>query len=317
MTSPEPIEENYDFFSKILFYKTHAPHLENINELSNFEKGCNNMSKESGFSGISFSSMPCEKFKYLFSLKKNNNPLISSDDDFYNYINFWLNYFIREKNSNNIISVKDFYLTLQKHDSNFDNEKKLEFKLYNINNDDFENMCILNNLYSNYNKIFNDKRVVCTEKASCSQHSNECYKEYRRGLIKCLNKNLNCCKALNDFKNMYITDNQNVSSNVFKHSDLVVLPREEDVYYEIYGGLNDWRNIIILTFSILGPVIGIFLYFYKFTSFGQKFGANRKRQKRVKNNLHAGMQEYLHKYDNCNEISKMRYSFPYNSVNYS
>ncbi|CAG9485748.1 unnamed protein product [Plasmodium vivax] len=317
MACPESINENYDFFSKILFYKTHAPHLENINELSNFEKGCNNMSKESGFSGISFSSMPCEKFKYLFSLKKNNNPLISSDDDYYNYINFWLNYNISGKNSDYTVSVKEFYNTLQKLDYNFDNEKKLECKLYNINNDDFENMCILNNLYSNYNNIFKDKKVVCAERASCLQYSKACYREYRRGLIKCLNKNIDCYKALNDFKNMYKTENRDVSSKAFKYSDLIDLPRDEDVYYEIYGGLNDWKNVVILIFSILGPLIGIFLYLYKFTTFGQKLGAKSKRQKRVKNNIHAGMQECVHKYDNSNEISKMRYSFPYNSVNYS
>ncbi|KMZ91108.1 hypothetical protein PVMG_04880 [Plasmodium vivax Mauritania I] len=237
--------------------------MENNDELGQFEDGCEQMSKEATISRIKFSNMPCENFKYLFSLKTNIHPDISNDDDYYNYINFWLNYNICGQNSDYTISVNEFYSTLQKHDSNFDSEKKLECKLYNISNDIFENMCILYNLYSNYSNIFKNNSVVCAERNTCLGYSDNCYNEYRRGLIKCLNKNLKFCKALNDFKNMYIMNNRNISSNIFNYSDLRVLPRDEDVLYEIYGGLNDWRNIIILTFSILGPMIGIFLYFYK------------------------------------------------------
>ncbi|VUZ99376.1 PIR protein [Plasmodium vivax] len=317
MTCPESIKENYDFFSKILIYKTHANDMENNDVLGKYDVGCSKMQYEEAFRRITFSNMPCEKFKYLFSLKTNIHPDISNVDDYYNYINFWLNYNISGKNSDYTVSVKEFYHTLQKHDSNFDNEKKLECKLYNINNDDFENMCILNNLYSNYNNIFKDKQVVCAERASCLQYSKACYREYRRGLIKCLNKNIDCYKALNHFKNMYKTENRDVSSKAFKYSDLIDLPRDEDVYYEIYGGLNNWKNIVIMIFSILGPMIGMFVYLCKFTTFGQKFGAKRKRQKSINRKLHARMHEYAHKYDNSNEISKKRYNFPYNSVNNS
>ncbi|SCA60439.1 VIR protein [Plasmodium vivax] len=237
--------------------------MENNDVLGKYDDGCSKMQNEEAFRRITFSNMPCEKFKYLFSLKTNNNPDISNDDDYYNYINFLLNYYISGRNSNYTISVKDFYHALQKHDTNFDSEKKLEDKLYNINNDDFENMCILYNLYSNYNKIFKDKQVVCAERASCLQYSKACYREYKRGLIKCLNNNINFRKALHEFKNMYILNNQSVSSHVFSYSDLIDLPKDDDVYYEIYGGLNNWKNIVIMIFSILVPMIGMFLYFYK------------------------------------------------------
>ncbi|SCA60130.1 VIR protein [Plasmodium vivax] len=238
--------------------------MENNVELDVFDRGCDKMSNEAAFRGIDFSSMPCEKFKYLFSLKSDNNPDISNDDNFYNYINFWLNYYIREKNSNYTISVKEFYHTLQNHDSTFDNEKKLECKIYNINKDDFENMCILYNLYNNYNKIFKNKQVVCVERGTCIKYSKECCNEYKKGLIKCFNKQDKWGEKLFDFNNMYISENTNASlSGEFSYNDLIELPRKEDVEYELCGGLNNWKNLTMLIFSILGSTIGLFFYIYK------------------------------------------------------
>ncbi|CAI7722608.1 PIR protein [Plasmodium vivax] len=286
MTSPEPIEENYDFFSKILFYKTLAKHMENNVELDVFDRGCDKMSNEAAFRGIDFSSMPCEKFKYLFSLKSDNNPDISNDDNFYNYINFWLNYYIREKNSNYTISVKEFYHTLQNHDS-----------------------------------ILTMKRswnVVCVERGTCIKYSKECCNEYKKGLIKCFNKQDKWGEKLFDFNNMYISENTNASlSGEFSYNDLIELPRKEDVEYELCGGLNNWKNLTMLIFSILGSTIGLFFYIYKFSHFGKKFCAKEKRKKKFRHNIPVVTHEFLHAYDNPNKNSNNTYNLHYKSVDFS
>ncbi|SCA60141.1 hypothetical protein PVC01_000006200 [Plasmodium vivax] len=264
MDSPkESIEESYEFFDYIKTYLSHNDKLNDNEKFYKHESSCEFMLNDTIFTEKQRTNSLCERFNYLIELltsEKRNN-LSKCDKE---YLNFWLNNELRTTDDKSPIRIKYFYDKLkQKIPDSYINS--LEGKLYNITDEHFENMRILNNLYKNYGKIFNEEHnVVCGRKEKCLEYSNICYNEYKKGLIRCFKKQGNWCQKLFDFNNMYKTENIDASLfGEFSYNDLIELPRKEDVEYELYGGLNSWKNLIMLTFSILGSTIGIFFYFYK------------------------------------------------------
>ncbi|VUZ99365.1 PIR protein [Plasmodium vivax] len=180
-------------------------------------------------------------------------------------------------------------------------------------------MSILNNLYKNYGKIFNEKsNVVCGSKENCLEYSKKCYNEYKKGLIRCFNKQGKWCEKLIEFNNMYKSKNKSASLlGVFSYNNLIELPRHEDVQYELYGGLKSWKNLTILTFSILGSTIGLIFYFYKFSPCGKNFCAKVKTKKKIRHNIPMETHEFLHPYDYPNKNSNDTYNLHYKSVDFS
>ncbi|SCA83406.1 hypothetical protein, conserved [Plasmodium vivax] len=312
-----PIEDSYEFFKNIKKYISHNDKLYNTDKLDDRETACEFMSSDTMFTLKQRSNRLCERFNYLIDLltsQKRKN-LIKCDKE---YLNFWLNNELRTTDDKSPIRIKYFYDKLkQKIPDSYINS--LEGKLYNITDEHFENMRILNNLYKNYGKIFNEEHnVVCGRKEKCLEYSNICYDEYKTGLIRCFNKHGKLCEELSKFKNMYISENTNATlSGVFSYKDLKDLPIYEEVKYELYGGLNSWKNLTMMIFSILGSTIGLLFYFYKFSPFGKKFCAKAKTKEKIRHNMPVETEEFLPAYDYPNKNSKNKYNLHYKSVDFS
>ncbi|KMZ77060.1 hypothetical protein PVIIG_05241 [Plasmodium vivax India VII] len=256
-------EESHKFFKDIKKYLSHNDNLNVAEKLDKHETACEFMSSDTMFTEKQRRNRLCEKFNYLIDLLTIERTKNLSECD-KEYLNFWLNDELRTTDDKSPIRIKYFYDKLkQKIPDSYINS--LEGKLYNITDEHFENMRILNNLYKNYGKIFNEEHnVVCGRKEKCLEYSNICYDEYKTGLIRCFNKHGKLCEELSKFKNMYISENTNATlSGVFSYDELKELPRHEDVQYELYGGLNSWKNLTMMIFSILGSTIGLLFYFYK------------------------------------------------------
>ncbi|CAI7722647.1 PIR protein [Plasmodium vivax] len=314
---PVLIDESYEFFRDIKKYMSHNDKLNGTDKLDEHINSCDFMSRDTVFTGKHYSNRLCERFNYLIVLLTNGKTKKLSECD-KEYLNFWLNNEFNTTDNKSPICVKYFYDKLkQKKPDTYINS--LEGKLYNITREHFENMRILNNLYKNYGKIFNDKNdVVCESKENCLRYSNICYDEYKKGLIRCINKQGVWCENLIEFNNMYKTENIDASlSNVFSYNDLIDLPSTEDVEYELYGGLNSWKNLTMLIFSILGSTIGLFFYIYKFSPCGKKFCAKAKTKKKIRHNIPMETHEFLHPYDYPNTNSNNTYNLHYKSVNFS
>ncbi|VUZ99335.1 PIR protein [Plasmodium vivax] len=307
----------YEFFNDIKTYLSHNDKLQDAEKLDEHDNSCRFMSSDRIFTDKHRSNGLCERFNYLIDLltKEKTKDLSKCDKE---YLNFWLNDELSTTDNNSPFHVKDFYEKLkQKRSDPYINS--LEGKLYNITHEHFENMRIKNNLYKNYGKIFNaESKIVCGIKKNCLEYSNICYSEYKKGLIRCFYKQGNWCQKLSVFKNMYISDNKDASpSGEFSYNDLIDLPRDEDVEYELYGGLNSWKNLAMMISSILATTIGLFFYFYKFSPFGKKFCAKEKRKEKFRHNIPMVTHEFLHAYDNPNKNSNNTYNLHYKSVDFS
>ncbi|CAI7722633.1 PIR protein [Plasmodium vivax] len=307
----------YEFFRDIKKYISHNDKLNDTDKLDEHINSCDFMSRDTVFTGKHYSNRLCERFNYLIVLLTNGKTKKLSECD-KEYLNFWLNIGLSTTDKKSPICVKDFYDKLkEKNSDSYINS--LEDKLYNMSHEHLENMRILNNLYKNYGKIFNEEHnVVCGKKEICLNYSNTCYNEYKTGLIRCFNKYGEWCQKLSDFKNMYKSENKNASlSGVFSYDDLIDLPRDEYVKNELYRGLISWKNITIMTFSILGSSIALFFYLYKFSPFGKKFCAKAKTKKQIRHNIPVETHEFIHAYDYSNKNSNNTHNLHYKSVDFS
>ncbi|CAI7722623.1 PIR protein [Plasmodium vivax] len=307
MASTESSSE-YGFFEYIQTYIHYTEEAENSNHLDNFKSSCDFLSGAKEDTCLTLSCLNCQKFLFLLKLMRAMKGKVLHTSD-YGFLNFWLNRRLRINDINIPICAKEFYKQLSSKDTDVKAEYELNFKLNDINNDIFENMNILYNLYENYYKIYSDTKtkVECKGKVSCIQHIEACFKEYKKGIIKCPDEQPYFCKELKRFKDKYelIKD---ISSpfNDFSFSELKELPTYEEVNNEINGEFKMWKNIATTLFSILCAIITIFLYICKFTSFRQRFCTKGKRKVNSRSNLHS--------FDVPNNKTDMRYNLPYNAV---
>ncbi|CAI7722611.1 PIR protein [Plasmodium vivax] len=299
---------DYEFFKYIQTYIYYTEMVENSDSLDSYKGSCDFSSESNEDTCLTLSRIHCQKFLHLLKLIKIIRANVLRKFD-YVFLNFWLNRRLRINDINIPICAKEFYQQLLYKDTDIQDEHKLNIQLNDINNDIFENMNILYNLYENYYKIYSEtkNKVECEGKVSCIQHIEACFKEYKKGIIKCPDEQPYFCKELKRFKDKYelIKD---ISSpfNDFSFSELIVLPTYEEVDNEINGEFKMWKNIATTLFSILCAIITIFLYICKFTSFRQRFCAKGKRKVNLRSNLHS--------YDIPDNKTDMRYNLPYNAV---
>ncbi|KMZ91106.1 hypothetical protein PVMG_04878 [Plasmodium vivax Mauritania I] len=255
----------YEFFKYIQNYIHYTEMVENSNQLSNYKSSCDFLSGNNEDTCLTLSCLNCQRFLYLLKLIRaiRGNVLRTYD---YGFLNFWLNRRLRIKDINISICAEEFYKQLSSKDTDVQDEHKLNTKLNDINNDIFDNMNILYNLYENYYKIYSEtkNKVECEGKVSCIQRIEACFKEYKKGIIKCPDEQSYFCKELNRFKDKYeLIKNIKSPFNDFSFSELKVLPTYEEVDNEINGEFKMWKNLSTTLFSILCAIITIFLYICK------------------------------------------------------
>ncbi|SBT84532.1 PIR protein [Plasmodium ovale] len=148
----------------------------------------------------------CVKFKILYNSiksKKKSSESNSLNDIDFAYLNYWLN--IRSRNTTIIygLSVDDFQEKIGHVEYEFINDD-FDEKLYDIDENVFKNMNLLNYLYDNYGIIFNNfSSNKKKEKISCLQYAQEFINNYKKCIIQCPLDDTNFCKALKHFKKEY------------------------------------------------------------------------------------------------------------------
>ncbi|KMZ92319.1 hypothetical protein PVMG_03674 [Plasmodium vivax Mauritania I] len=192
---------NYDIFYNLNKYQE----IENLSKkdeptISSDTTFCNKMIMPSKEHDQKIKDV-CKNFiKFFLLLHSKEHNHVSPGKIHFDYLNYWLNHELK-KDSKSVTSFIEFLD--ERFDTNFEEYNdyiNFKNKTYNMNDDIYEKMRILYNLYDNYNKIIQTPKGT----NECSKHSKVCAEEYEKGIKKYLNtKSYKYYNALETFRNIY------------------------------------------------------------------------------------------------------------------
>ncbi|SCO74570.1 hypothetical protein, conserved [Plasmodium vivax] len=239
---------DYGFFKHIEEYFKNEQEVETSFSSVETSDVCFSFKNDSNFDKVRDPEIICKKFKNLFntlsSFKSNlQNNHYNSDCRF---INYWLNDKLRYDGNGRSNYVKIFYDKLQK-DNDFDTNKLLKDKIYDIDDRDLKNLRVLYKLYVSLYKIIDKiNNKPGSQSYMCSFYTNTCIEEYKEAKIFCNDESMIFCKALDEFRDSYLTIPQ--SPNGDKGCNLSTsgkLPEEDEIlsYRSIVlGGKRPWTK---------------------------------------------------------------------------
>ncbi|SBS91685.1 PIR Superfamily Protein [Plasmodium ovale curtisi] len=267
-------KENYTFLRNAHYYGNLPAETKNEALEQNKKKICDHLS-DTNLSEDSSARNICEYFVYMYNyLNKFTNSQEkekSITDEDCHFMNYWLNVKLRDKNIDAKICVNDFYGKLKsKDESFFSSTTKLENHLHVIDTDTLENMKLLYKLYDNAVKIisiirtqyYTDEEEKNNERKSCSEYTNECDKNFKEAMDRCLNSNVDFYNALKNFKDGYkiITEPSSNESNVCNSSEFSFFPDYDAVLEKKANAIKISSTLSVLSLAL--PLI------YKYTPFG-------------------------------------------------
>ncbi|SBS90414.1 PIR Superfamily Protein [Plasmodium ovale curtisi] len=274
----------YSFFETFKNYKSYEGHVDQIFLRKQHNTTCDAFIKDIKISRTESAKSVCEKFKYFYNfLLTKNKPKKSEylDDNDFLFLNYWLNFKLRNNNIIYKLTVEDFYEEMNYREIDFISDTFKE-KIYEIEDADFNNMILLNDLHDNHSEIFQNTMSI-KEKTTCIEYFQKYISKYKQGIIQCPNNDTDFCKALKLFKEKYEQNflaKYSVSEKCIDR-ELIKLPQYNDV------SLGD-KEITVIG-SILGPSFGTLFtlaFLYKFTPFGQWMHAKMGTKKGVHSNLY-------------------------------
>ncbi|SBT01969.1 PIR Superfamily Protein, partial [Plasmodium ovale curtisi] len=227
----------------------------------------------------------CVKFKILYNIIHEKRQKYSSfvDDKDFSYLNYWLNEHSRNATSSNNVTVKEFQMKMDSIEYTF-NTVTLDKKLYDIKNEDFNNMILLSHLENEYSEIYSKiKSHTEDAKIICIRYFQDLINSYNQGIIQCPHDNTPFCKALNHFKGEYEKLFFGVYGMTEKcvDRDLLHLPKYNDV--------SQGNKKTTVAVSVLGPTFGTlftFFFFYMITPFRQWIHARIGKNKETQSNIY-------------------------------
>ncbi|SBT71992.1 PIR protein [Plasmodium ovale] len=252
---------------------------DNTDKVKDVDK-CDDLSTSMMFSENRSSTEICKEFKFLYnSFSEHRAKGISENDTFtdydYDFLNYWINVNLRENVKSGSINVKEFYEKIKNKDNGFFSKNKdLNDYLHVIDPDVLVNMKLLYNLYSTSEKIINiisdqvypEKGITNKEQKSCSDYKNECDKNYKEAMDRCLNSNDDFYNALINFKDAYDIIAKPISneSNACYSSNFLYFPE-----YDPVPEKEKEKRIMTIKISSILSVLSLTLpLIYKFTPFG-------------------------------------------------
>ncbi|SBT84428.1 PIR protein [Plasmodium ovale] len=238
----------------------------------------------------------CVKFKYIATqfLKEIESGDSPVDNGFF-FLNFWLNYQLKD-NQKSTISAKHFYDNLKGKDPDFDRENKLINKIHVIEEKYFNKVVMLYNLYKNYNEVQAIINDITKFEKNCLSYSEQCIQMFEEANRSCSSDNINFCRALRTFKTKYeymFQDTKYENCKLHKALTLTNYAEQEEDFYlleDLYAGTGDQainahiRNIMIVIFTVISFFF-LFLVLYKATPFGIYFRRQIRRVKEKWTNL--------------------------------
>ncbi|CAG9485500.1 unnamed protein product [Plasmodium vivax] len=315
-------EENYDFFENVEAFIKYADGIKTTATESDVSADCTALLNGMYSSGnrVIIRNI-CEDFLKPYKSLSTSQEVHQNYKEFLNY---WLNFRLDEDMHNENICVHDFYDDMENYcERTLENSVSL-YVIYDMEQGELDKMNILYNLYYNYYKIFKNGNIVCDGKSSCSQFTNNCLKYYGDGIIKCPTiETDNFCRKLDQFRVNYeqLQKRTDISNNGYKPSDMESLPTREQALYLQGSALQNLKNIVIWAMYIMGPTVGlsvIFLYFYKYTSFGKRICSKINKKKIICDSINQETYFLQCNLENDNISCRKRpYNVRYHSSEYS
>ncbi|SBT02782.1 PIR Superfamily Protein [Plasmodium ovale curtisi] len=330
--APANNDENYDFCNDMDTYITNDAWLKNSWDNYKYKSYC--IFNESEFSDKKNEyETVCAKFKCLFNLLFDESSGFFWFNEPATYINFWLNYEL--KNINSSITAQRFY-DVVKSDKSFDTHKILMGKIQNIQDEHLENMTIFYNLYHKYNAIQSIIQDNTSDHTKCASYSKECAQKYEEAIKKCpRDTSSNFCEALNVFKKKYEKLKGQITINNCKLEVLKPLPSHESPpaivpsqqsqqndhmefhrFPEEQGDNTDFSTAGAASGTILGMFF-ISLIIYKSTPFGPWLRNRILKKNIIGNNIEEEKNHelllHMSEYQDINSEDNM-YRIPYTSL---
>ncbi|SBT83040.1 PIR protein [Plasmodium ovale] len=256
-----------------------------------YVENCNSILTSMTFSGKQNATDICKEFKILYeSLNTYGNQGTRKDDTFSYYdcdfMNYWLNNKLRENVNDGLINVKEFYdEIISKNEKFFSKHEELGKHMNVIDPEILKNIKLLYELYDNAVKIINiigDKNYTPDEQEMesqenephenqqpkkevhkpCSYYVEQCDKNYKEAMDRCLNSNVDYYNSLKFFKGSYdfLAEKKPDELNTCNSSKFFFFLEYDPV-------LEKQRNTIKIssTLSVLSLALPLI---YKYTPFG-------------------------------------------------
>ncbi|KMZ89612.1 hypothetical protein PVMG_06069 [Plasmodium vivax Mauritania I] len=261
---------NFDFFNDIENYIEKEKEIQSDEELSQPSENCKSISQylyklknPERVNGI------CENFTKLYkSLANFNGERITKNinDSDWGFLNYWLNYKFKEIKINENICIKNFYDSIETYFNDIFQDGFAMGKMYDIKNDDFNNIKALYFLYNKYITLHNilSKPLKEEEKVELDTR-NDCYVDYIKARASCIRNENKYCEKLKDFKSKYEAlfslqegKNQEFNNNFKK------LPDDSDVLELLNTILFEENFHSIITIPIILSIFGMILLLFIF-----------------------------------------------------
>ncbi|SBS94062.1 PIR Superfamily Protein [Plasmodium ovale curtisi] len=266
----------YSFFVSFKNYKGYEFYVDNNFSRMKQDTKCSSFTPDVPISGDETANNICMKFKILYNLiisTKTSPNSKSLDDIDFAYLNYWLNGKLKNNSTSHNLTVEKFQKNMSHIEEEFVHDN-FDGKLYDLGEDDYKNMNLLNYLYENYGIIFNNiSSNTKEEKISCLQYAHEFIDNYKKCIIQCPLDDTKFCKALKNFKEEYDKIFFTEGSITEKCIDQELL--RLTTYKDISVG-----DKITIVGTILGPSFGTLfasVFLYKFTPFRQWIRAKIRR----------------------------------------
>ncbi|SBS92425.1 PIR Superfamily Protein [Plasmodium ovale curtisi] len=333
----ESREDKYNFFKNVDEY-IDFDSLTEENSMNNIYNIDYTFIKNNFSDHISELTKICTKLAFLTgSLIGRNGRTISSDSYDFNFVNYWLNREINEIHSS-ILCKKYFYQNLMIKNKEKANLRKYGAHIYDIEEDEFEDMHKLYDMHKYYKQIHKIISSSDSNKDDVIQQARNCVNIYKIFKEKCRENTKSYCETLKDFKQKYEkinlcnyniagwgkkslpsledqdallqvceTTTNRLDDRSEQHSNRIPDNAKEDSD----GGA---KSITIGVVSTLGLSF-IFLILYKFTSIEQLLRSRMDNNLRVWQNIDEEMNEFTHtsEHEHIN-TGNTSYNIAYNSV---
>ncbi|SBT57336.1 PIR Superfamily Protein [Plasmodium ovale wallikeri] len=195
----------YSFFKEFKEYIEYEGAMKQVFSDNKLNMKCDSYSNDVQKFGIENANDVCVKFKILCKVielkKKGPEPKTLVHKD-YAYLNYWLNSKLRNGNTSNNITVQEFQDEMNELETEFVSAK-FDKKLYDLDDEDFNNMILLSDLYDNMAQIFHSISDLGEKKTPCIGYFEKYINTYKQGIIQCPHDDTSFCKALTHFKGDY------------------------------------------------------------------------------------------------------------------
>ncbi|SBT56839.1 PIR Superfamily Protein [Plasmodium ovale wallikeri] len=336
--SPKAYQKQYEFLNYLEEYEEY----ENLAE----QNGNNNIynvnhsfieSEHSDY--IRELTKMCKTFVYLIEklLDRSIRPTANDDYDM-DYLNYWLNKEINIIDSNNICK-QNFFKNLRAQNNENDNFRKLNSKIYDIKEDELEDMNTLYTLYKKYNEINKTIKKSNSNKEVIIEYAKECASKYTTVKRKCSGESTIFCKKLTNFKKKYeeidlckyhlvnwtksklppLTDDEGTSLKECSPTANQIGGEASHPSMELPDTVEDPLNIDTQSITI-GVVVtlgipSIFFILYKFTSIGTWMRTLMNKNEKLFENLDEKMYHFSQTYELEHTNSEnSSYNIEYNAI---